>query len=529
MNGNPLSLLTNGSVPLAAVALAGSALAGASHAASITQPYHFTSPDLMPGAISCEQLTAVRAPDLRVRRATAIRPDPTWTIPHPRQADPAAEIETQFCRVEATVEDEIDFELWLPLREEWNGRMLGTGNGGFAGFLRFDGLAHGVQRGFATLSTNTGHLIDEQNWSIGHPRRLENYGHRGQHLSAVNARILIDAFYGSAPRYSYFMGCSGGGMQAINEVQRYPSDYDGVIAGAHGYSIAGISARWLESALIGREWPGTALSQEDWGQIARAGVAQCDRDDGVADGIIGNPRSCSFSIADTPGLSAEKIETAERVLGPVLGENGRVLFEGFLPGAEFTAIGERGRPGEFFGEWYYRDPDWDASQFDASHDVPLIENAIPGVVFSTPHIGAFARRGGKLISYQGWNDGIVPGEATIAYYEGVREYLGEEATDSFYRLFLAPGVDHCAGGVGADTFGQTFLAPSPEPATARNDILLAMMRWVEEGVAPEELTAAKVEEGEVVFSRPLCRYPAHPVYKGSGDPDLAENFTCETD
>ncbi|MFB0610699.1 tannase/feruloyl esterase family alpha/beta hydrolase [Aurantiacibacter poecillastricola] len=513
---------------LTPLAFAAGLLIHTSSAGQVIEPYTFSSRDLASGAVSCEQLTTVRAPDLRVRRATTILPDPTWTIPHPRPGDPVAEIETAFCRVEATAEDEIDFELWLPLREAWNGRMLGTGNGGFAGFLRYDGLAHGLQRGFATLSTNTGHLIEEQNWSIGHPRRLENYGHRGQHLSAVNARVLIDAFYGRAPQYSYFMGCSGGGMQAINEVQRYPSDYDGVIAGAHGYSIAGISARWLESALIGREWPGTALSQEEWGMIARAGVAQCDGDDGVADGIISNPQSCSFRIADTPGLSPGKIATAERILGPVTGEDGRILFEGFLPGAEFTAIGERGRPGEFFGEWYYRDPDWDASLFDATRDVPLIENAIPGVVFSTPHIGAFARRGGKLISYQGWDDGIVPGEATIAYYQGVRDYLGEEMTDSFYRLFLAPGVDHCAGGVGADTFGQTFLAPSPDPATPQNDILLAMMRWVEEGIAPDQLEAAKVEDGKVSFSRPLCRFPAHPVYKGSGDPDMAENFTCET-
>ena len=513
---------------LAMAGLAASAISATAAASDVRQPFTFASSSLSPGEVTCAQMTTVRAPDLRVMRATMVTPDPTWTIPHPRAEDPAADISTAFCRVEAVVEDEIAFELWLPRPDEWNGRMLGTGNGGFAGFLRYDGLAHGVQRGFASLSTDTGHRIEELNWSIGHPRRLENYGHRGQHLSAVNARILIDAFYGKAPHHAYFMGCSGGGMQAINEVQRYPADYDGVIAGAHGYSIAGISARWLESALIGKEWPGTALTQGDWGTIARAGVAQCDADDGVRDGIIGNPRTCSFRIADTPGLSAAKIASAARILAPLVGKDGRVLFEGFLPGAEFTAIGERGRPGEFFGEWYYRDPDWDASQFDAARDVPLIEDAVPGAVFSTPHIGAFARRGGKLISYQGWNDGIVPGEATIAYYEGVRDYLGAEATDSFYNLYLAPGVDHCAGGVGADSFGQTFLAPSPEPATPQNDILLAMIRWVEEGVRPGQLTATKVEAGKVAFSRPLCPYPAHPVYTGAGDPTQAENFRCET-
>jgi feruloyl esterase len=491
----------------------------------VRQPFDFASPSMTAGDVSCEDLTAVRAPDLRVVRATSIEPDPSWVIPHPRASDPAAEIHTRFCRVEAVVEDEIAFELWLPQRGEWNGRMLGTGNGGFAGFLRYDGLAHGVRRGFATLSTDTGHRAEERHWSIAHPRRLENYGHRGQHLSAVNSRILVDAYYGELPEYSYFMGCSGGGMQGMNEVQRYPADYDGVIAGAHGYSIAGISARWLESALIGRSWPGTALTQEDWGAIARAGVAQCDADDGVRDGMIGNPRSCGFRIASTPGLSPDKIATAERVLAPLLAEDRHILFEGFLPGAEFT-VSEPSGPGQFFGEWLYRDPNWDFTKFVASRDVPLAENAVPGSIFSNPDISAFARRGGKLISYHGWDDGIVPGEATISYYEGVRDYLGAEMTDSFYRLYMVPGVAHCLGGVGADTFGQSFLRPSPEPATPENDVLLTMMRWVEDGIAPGQLKAVKVQDDAVAFSRPLCPYPLHPVYSGSGDPDEAENFKC---
>ena len=505
-------------------------LAGASGSANepVASQSRFAAASITKGNASCAQLTALRAPDLRIVNASEIRPDPVWTIPG-EHAGHAAQVTMPFCRVEAVVEDEIGMEVWLPLRAEWNGRMLGTGNGGFAGFLRYDGLAHGLQRGFAALSTDTGHRIEEQNWSIGHPRRLENYGHRGQHLAAVNAKVIIEAFYGFGPKYAYFMGCSGGGMQAINEVQRYPADYDGVIAGAHGYSIAGISARWLESALIGSAWPGAALRQDHWDTIAEAGTARCDADDGVVDGIIGNPRKCSFDVADTPGLSAGEIATAQRILAPVTGKDGRVLFEGFLPGAAFTAIGERGRPGEFFGEWYYRDPDWDAADFNAARDVPLIENAIPGVVFDTPHIGAFARRGGKLITYQGWNDGIVPGEATIAYYEGVRDYLGAETTDNFYKLYLAPGVDHCAGGVGADTFGQTFLDSNPQGPTPANDMLLAMMRWVEDSVAPGTLEAVKVDDGNIAFSRPLCAYPSHPVYSGTGDPTKAANFRCQTD
>jgi feruloyl esterase len=490
------------------------------------QLFGFASPNIRAGEMACESLTAVRAPDLRVVRATSVNPQPSWPIPGSRADDPAASMTVPFCRIEATIEDEIGFELWLPQRTDWNGRMLGTGNGGFAGFIRYDGLAHGVKRGFASLSTDTGHRSEERHWSIGHPRRLENYGHRGQHLSAVNARILIEAYYGRAPTFRYFMGCSGGGMQGMNEVQRYPADYDGVIAGAHGYSIAGISARWLESALIGRGWPGTSLTQADWKAIAEAGVAQCDEDDGARDGIIGNPRSCSFRISSTPGLSAGRIATAEKVLAPILAADGQVLFEGFLPGAEFTSVDEPGRPGEFFSEWLYRDSAWDLTRFVASRDIPAAENVVPGSVFSSPHISAFARRGGKLISYHGWDDGIVPGEATIAYYERVRDYLGTQATDDFYRLYMVPGMNHCAGGVGADSFGQTFLGGLPEPATPQNDILLALMEWVEKDIAPGALKASKVVAGKATFSRPVCPYPAHPMYKGAGDPTKSDSFRC---
>ena len=203
----------------------------------------------------CAQLTAVRSPDLRVISATIVDPKPEWVAPSLDPAVPGVKVKTPFCRVSATVEDEIAFEAWLPLTPVWNGRMLGVGNGGFAGFIRFDGLAYGVNRGFATVSTDTGHKQSEINWPIGHPRRMENFAYRGQHLVAENTKVLISAFYGKQSAHNYFVGCSGGGMQAMNEAQRYPADYDGIIAGAHGQSIVGIAARWLESALLAQRLP----------------------------------------------------------------------------------------------------------------------------------------------------------------------------------------------------------------------------------------------------------------------------------
>lgn len=509
------------------VCAAALALMPTSAAAQHGAPPRFASPSQVAGQLACEDLSALRVPDLRIERATAVSPAPSWTIPHPRPQDPAHELGVPFCRVEAIAEDEIRFEVWLPEHVAWNGRILGTGNGGFAGFLRYDGLAHGVQRGFATLSTDTGHRQEQRHWAIGYPRRLENYGHRGQHLALVNARQIVTAFYGAGPHHSYFMGCSGGGMQAMNEVQRYPADYDGVIAGAHGRSIVGISARWLLSALVGNGTADARLAPEDWTAIARAGVARCDADDGLADGVIADPRSCRFAPAETPGLSPDKARTAERILGAIIAPDGAVLFEGYHPGVDFPALDDPGRAGDVFAEWLHQDPSWNPATFDSARDIPLAENAVPGSAFRNPDLSAFARRGGKLISYHGWDDGVVPGEATLAYYHSVQRYLGDADTQAFYRLYMVPGMAHCSGGAGADVFGQSFLRDRPDGPSADNDLLLAMVRWVEQGQAPDRLEAARLSGGQVEFTRPLCPFPTVARFSGAGDPQTAESFVCE--
>jgi feruloyl esterase len=473
----------------------------------------------------CSQLTTLRIPDVRIVRTTEIKPDPEWLAPLPTDNDRfRAPVRSPFCRVEGVIEDEIGFELWLPEAQAWNGRMLGAGNGGFAGFFRYETLARGVNRGFASVSTDTGHKITEVNWPIGHPRRLENLGHRGQHLTAVNAKKIIAAHYGRPPHHSYFTGCSGGGMQAMNEVQRYPADYDGVIAGAHGTSIVGISARWLASALIAQRQPEVSLSRDEWQRIAAATIEACDADDGVRDGVLNQPRRCRFDIAKTRGLSAEKVQIAKQLLGPILAPDGVVLYPAFHPGVAFSPIDSPGRAGEVFALWGYEDPHWDFTQFDAVRDIPLVEAKVPGASFTNPNLEAFRRRGGKLISYHGWTDQIVPVQSTIDYYESVERFMGPEKTRDFYRLYLAPGVDHCRGGAGTDNFGATFEEiPNPDP---QHDMLLAIVEWVENGRAPERLIASKLEDGKVTMTRPLCPYPQVVKYKGRGDPNDAANFVC---
>ncbi len=474
----------------------------------------------------CERLTALRIPDVRIVKTTEVRPDPVWMAPLAQPpAGYSAPVRKAFCRVEGTIEDEIGFELWLPVAAEWNGRLLGNGNGGFAGFIRYEGLARGINRGFASASTDTGHKIAEINWPIGHPRRLENYGHRAQHLLAVNAKAIIAAHYGRAPDRNYFMGCSGGGMQGMNEVQKYPADYDGIIAGAHGRSIVGISARWLNSALIAQNTPAAHVTSAQWRGIAAAAILACDAKDGVSDGIINQPMQCKFDVGSAPGLTLAQQRTARTLYGPVLGRGGAVLYPGFTPGVSYAPITEPGRPGEVFAQWLYGDPAWNPSLFDAGRDVPLTEAAVPGAAPSNPNLEPFFARGGKLISFHGWTDEIVPVQATIDYWDSVGRYMGAGQRDKFYKLFLATGMDHCRGGTGPDNFG--FIGPElPEPPTPQNDLLMAIVDWVEHGREPASLTASKVTDGKTTMTRPVCAWPQVVHYKGQGDTSDAANFTC---
>ena len=483
------------------------------------------APAAAQAATACDQLTALRIPDVRIVRTTEVKPDPVWMAP---QAQPPssyiAPVRHPFCRVEGVIEDEIGFEIWLPTAANWTGRMLGTGNGGFAGFFRYEGLARGVERGFASASTDTGHKISEVNWPIGHPRRLENYGHRAQHLLAVNAKQIIAAFYGRKPDHNYFMGCSGGGMQGMNEVQKYPADYDGIIAGAHGRSIVGISARWLTSALVAKYQPAGFLTAADWKRVADTATKLCDGKDGLVDGIINDPRQCKFDIGQTPGLTPAQIDAGRKLYGPVLGRDGVVLYPGFTPGVAYQPVSEPGRAGEVFAQWLYGDPDWDFRQFDAGRDVPLAEAVAPGAAPSNPNLEPFFARGGKLISFHGWTDPIVPVQATVDYYESVQRYLGAEKTAKSYKLYLASGMDHCRGGTGPDTFGF-FGEDQPDPNPG-NDMLMAMTEWVEKGIEPTRIVAAKLSGGKVTMTRTVCQWPQVLRYNGKGDPNSAESFTC---
>ena len=292
--------------------------------------------------ISCADLMHAQIPDVRIDTAEEIHPAPVWKFSGDALGGlGAAEVRVPFCRVSGVMEKEIAFELWLP--DDWNQRYLGLGNGGDAGFINYSSMAYGVGRGFASASSNLGHWRSDPHWALGHPDRLENYEWRAHHLMAVNSKKLIALYYGSPAHHAYYEGCSGGGMGGMNEVQRFPADYDGVIAGASGTSFAGIAARWVLDKVLTQQDPASELKPDDWKRIAETAIQQCDALDGVKDGIIINPAACKFDIASTPGLTPAQVRHAKAILGPLVGKDGRTYFPALSPGALYSSFPEHRR------------------------------------------------------------------------------------------------------------------------------------------------------------------------------------------
>jgi feruloyl esterase len=475
---------------------------------------------------SCAEMLHAQVEDVRITAADEIKPSPAWESP--KTFGKTAMVNAPFCRVQGIIEKEIGFELWLPVN--WNQRYLGSGNGGDAGFINYMTLARGVNEGFASASSNLGHVSTDPHWALGHPDRLVNFEWQAHHLMAVSSKKLIEIFYGSAPKYSYYSGCSGGGLGGMNEVQRYPADYNGVLAGASGYSMVGISARWLTDRLLTEKDPLSELKAEDWKKISEAAVKQCDSLDHVKDGVISDPGKCKFDIASTPGLTPKQIEHAKQVLGPLVGKDGREYFPALPPGASFHSFPEQARgsiPAKSFGEWTYQRSDWDPTTFDIAHDISMEEATLPGLrVFNTDLL-PFDRVGGKLITYVGTVDPIVPMQANIEYYNGVVARFGKKETDSFFRLFLVQGMDHCSNGPGPDDFGQAYQLESPNRLDSHDNVLSALVDWVEKGVAPDIIVASKLKDGKVVSSRPICPYPQVSTWKGTGDWNDAGNWECK--
>lgn len=460
-------------------------------------------------ADACASLAGNHGAGVVVTAATAIAPQGSWSPPAALGAP--APVSVPFCRVEGTLEKRIGFELWLPPAAAWNGRLLGAGVGGDAGVFNFRDLARGVAAGFASSTTDGGHKASETRWMMRRDAVLD-YTHRAQHLTNVAVRGLIARYYGAGPHHAYFLGCSGGGRQGLKQAQRFPADYDGIVAGAGGPRMPEMSVRHLWHALYQQKHPEGALDGAAWTRVSAAATRACDADDGALDGVVDHPPSCRFDVGtmqcgvdNAPGcLSAAQVQTVRTLQQPLRDEKGRALDTGLLPGVTV-------RPGPpsplllpFFAEGAHRDPDWDPAGFSIAGDLALARRRMPQMAADDPDLRRFAARGGKLILYQGWLDPSIIASQSLDYAAAVRAKLGERS-DDMLRLYMVPGMPHCGGGEGVNQFGGSGSALPL--GTAERDLLSAVVDWVEKARPPQAITGVRLEGGRVTRERLLCPYP----------------------
>jgi Tannase and feruloyl esterase len=462
-----------------------------------------------------------------------------------------------FCRVvevaKPSADSEIRIEVWLPA-SGWNGRLIGIGNGGFAGLIDYAQLGVAVSKGYAATATDTGHAgspVDAA-WAIGHPEKVADFGHRGIHEMTRIAKEVIRAFYSKDPQHAYFAGCSDGGREALMEAQRYPADYDGILAGAPANNWTPLLATAVSDTQALTIDAASFIPPAKIPTIAAAVNSACDELDGVRDGILNDPRQCHFDPAtiqcrageDTDKcLTAPQAAALKKIYAGLHDSHGHEVFPGFLPGAEDGKGGwatwiTGPTPAKslmaffgygFFSGMVYERPDWDYKTFSIDSGLKSAEEKTASVLNAVDaDLKPFAARGGKLIVYHGWDDPAIPAINAVNYYQSVIAKLGQRDADSFVRLYMVPGMQHCDNGPGADSFGQVGKLSFDDP---QRSVSAALVQWVEKGKAPSGIIAAKFaaeDPQHAKMTRPLCAYPQAAKYKGSGDTNDAANFVCES-
>jgi feruloyl esterase len=435
-----------------------------------------------------------------------------------------------FCRVTATLtpttDSAIRMELWMPSPDTWNRRYLAVGNGAFAGTIGTNAMLDPLRRGYVTSSTDTGHEGNQGAFALNE-NLMVDFAYRAVHEMAETSKTLIDAFYEAAPTYSYFNGCSTGGRQALTAAQRYPLDFDGIVGGAPAIYASHLQGAQVWMGRLGEIVPGGRLTAESRVLLADAAVNACDLNDGVADGVIGRPDMCRFDplesnlICGTGSSPAACLTPAEATLASRMYEgpkdaNGGTLFPGLARGSERGWGGILGPEpmalaADVYRYFVYQDADWDYRDFDAATDIPYGEQVLGESLDAIdPDLSVFVGNGGKLLIYHGWADWGISPYNSVNYYQSVVDRMGPDV-DSSVRLFMLPGVGHCSGGEGPDTW----------------DSISAIDAWVTDGDAPDRIVASRIREGAPDRTRPLCAYPAQAVYDGTGSTDEASNFVCQ--
>jgi feruloyl esterase len=482
-------------------------------------------------AIPCENLTTVTFANATITAAAVVPEGP----PPARGAGPGgargaggapalggtppANIPAH-CRVQVVLKPSADslinMELWLPL-QKWNGKFIGVGNGGFAGSIqgRTNEMPDALRRGYATAGTDTGHQEAGGEWAIGHPEKMIDFAYRLTHEMTLKAKQILKAFYDEPAKYSYFKGCSTGGRMALMEAQRYPDDYNGIIAG----SLANRHIHmWTAGVARGVDLSRRPEGNLTAGKAALVNQLVTNRCDVLKEGFLNNPRQCNVDFStllctagkeDDTCLTTAQLRTVNAFYGGVKNSKGQLVFSGQALGNPIPPLrGTNQAPGGVFDivRIAFNDPNLDWQTFDLDRDLPIIDRALGYVDAVNPDLTAFKKSGGTLLLTHGWADtGITP-ENTIWYYDAVLDKMGRNQSN-WMRLFMAPGMGHCGGGPGVNTF----------------DSIGTLENWVEHGVAPDQMLG----KGADGLTRPLCPYPQYAEYKGSGDLKNAANWACK--
>jgi feruloyl esterase len=513
---------------------------------------------------SCETLATLQLPYATIVSSRTVAAGPAASNAAPGTA--SVEVPAH-CEVRGisrpSLDSEITFEVWLPLTG-WNGKYRQNGNGGFAGIINRAGLVDPLRRGYVVAATDNGHdatKTPQGTFAVGHPEKVIDFGYRAVHDTAQQAKAIATAFYGTPPSRSYFVGCSDGGREALMEAQRFPEDFDGIIAGApaNDWSHLFTSFVWNELALTKDD--AHRIPTAKLPVIQKAVVAACDASDGLTDGLVSNPLACRVdpavlackAVDSSDCLTAPQVETLKALYaGPKNPRTGEQIYPGLVTsGVEAlpanwplwiwgAAPGRSAQSG--FGSSYYRDvvferATWEIRSMDFDRDVRTSDSkAGPLLDATNPDLRSFRAKGGRLLQYHGWGDAAISARSSIDYYEAVRSFMSQapdprstsKSVEDFYRLFMIPGMAHCGGGVGPVRFGNDANSTTPSSSDPERDMFAALERWVERGVAPDRLIGSGPAslDPAMTMTRPLCPYPQQALYRGAGDTNDAANFVC---
>lgn len=471
----------------------------------------------LPDHAECSHLVMLRLPDVKVGEAVNVPAATTGVV------------RAAHCKVTGTIGGEIRFALLLP--DQWNHKFLMGGGGGYVGSV--DNQAQAVVNdGYATVGTDTGHQggVTDASWSLNNLERQLNFGFLAVHRTAEVAKAIVRSYYGSDETKSYFSGCSNGGRQALMEAQRYPDDFDGIVAGAPAADWVGLAAQFVKDTQAAFPDPNNStlmFTPETLKAIETQILDKCDALDGVKDGLMEDPRRCTVDASALTGLTDEQRKTVQKIYGET-GPKGRPIYPAQPVGGEGQGAGWGAwivgtKPGpvpqgpslryafgtQFFKYFVFNDPEWDYSRYDVAN--ARADAKLAGAILNAtnPDLDRFTSKGHKLIMWHGWSDPALTALATIQYHEQV--YTRDRQASTYLRTFMMPGVLHCSGGTGPDTVNWAA----------------AIADWVENGKSPERIVARKIVDGAPVRSRPLCPYPQKAEYKGTGSTDDEANFVCK--